>query len=196
MGNTWFTQLRHFLDDSDEFWNSKGPARKLAEYLCSIVKAATSKVLEISFPTGIRCRRRPKRKPCQGEVYAFLDNKKNVIEWYCPLCKDNGYISDWENTKWDMRFSDIILVRLSLFESALIQNKTLAGPDLTGCFDAANEVSDSIAVYYTPEELEALLGYIAAEANHTSDKNLGEELDLLYERLEILLDTIELKTLR
>ncbi len=46
MGNTWFTQLRHFLDESGEFWDSKGPRRKLAEYLCSIVKAATSEILD------------------------------------------------------------------------------------------------------------------------------------------------------
>ncbi len=195
MGNTWFTQLRHFLDDSGEFWDIKGPGRKLAEYLCSIVKAASSEILEIPIPTGIKCRRRPKRKPCKGEVYTFLDNEKSVIEWYCPVCKDNGYISDWENTKWDMRFSDILLVRLSLFECTLIKNKTLAGPDLTDRFDAANEVSNSITVYYTPDELEALLGFIAEEANHTSDKDLGEELDILYEGLEIILDSINLKTL-
>lgn len=129
----WFTQLRHFLDDRGEFWDIRGPGRKLAEYLCSIVKAATSEILEIPIPTGIRCRRRPKRKPCKGEVYTFLDNEKSIIEWYCPECKDNGYISDWENTKWDMRFS--------------------------------------------------------------ADKDLAEELDILYEGLEIILDSNDLKTL-
>ena len=195
MGNTWFTQLRHFLGDSGEFWDIKGPARKFAKFLCSIVKAATSEVLEISFPTGIRCRRRPRHKPCKGEVYAFLDNKKNVIEWYCPVCKDNGYKSDWEHTNWDMRFSNIILVRLILIECTLIKDKTLAGPDLTDRFDSADEISNSITVYYTPDELEALLGFIAAEANHTSDKDLAEELDILYEGLEIILDSNDLKTL-
>jgi len=47
----------------------------------------------------------------------------------------------------------------------------------------------------TPDELEALLGYIAAAANHTSDKDLGEELDILYEGLEIIFDSNDLKTL-
>ena len=68
------------------------------------------------------------------------------------------------------------------------------GPDLTDRFDSADEVNNSITVYYTPNELDALLGYIAVEANHTSDKDLAEELDILYEGLEILLDSIDLKT--
>lgn len=195
MGNTWITKLRHFLDENGDFEDFPGPARKLAEYLCSIVKAATSYALEISLPTGIRCRRRPKRKPCQGEIYAFLDKKNDSIEWFCSRCDDNGIITAWENTKWDMRFSDLIIVRLDIAERDLIKNKTFSSPDLTDRLDAAKEVSNCITVYYSPEELEALLGYIAAEANHTTDRDLEGELDTLYESLEVLLDSIELETI-
>ena len=195
MGNTWITNLRHFLEEKGDLGDIPGPARKLAEYLCSIVKAATSYAFEISLPTGIRCRRRPKRKPCQGEIFAILDKKNNSIEWFCSRCDDNGIITAWENTKWDMRFSDMIIVRFDIVERDLIKNNTFSGPDLTDRLDAAKEVTNSITVYYSPEELEALLGYIAAEANHTTDIDLENELDALYESLEVLLDTIELKTL-
>jgi len=195
MGNTWITNLRHFLDENGDFGDFPGPARKLAEHLCSIVKAATSYSLEISLPTGIRCRRRPKHKPCQGEINAFLNNDNNTIEWYCPQCGDNGFITDWENTKWDMRFSDIIIVRFDIVERDLIKNKTFAGPDLLDRLDAAKKIGNSVTVYYTPEELEALLGYIAAEANNTIDKDLEASLDALYESLEVLLDAIEMETL-
>jgi len=108
----WFIKLRHFLDNNGEIAVSHGPARKLAEFVCSIVVAVTSYTQEISVATGIRCRRRPKRKPC----------------------------------------------------------------------------------YYTPEELEVLLGYICARANHTSDKDLEDALDALYESLEDLLDSTKLRT--
>jgi hypothetical protein len=40
MGNTWITNLRHFLAENGDFSDFPGPARKLAEHLCSIVKAA------------------------------------------------------------------------------------------------------------------------------------------------------------
>jgi hypothetical protein len=37
---------------------------------------------------------------------------------------------------------------------------------------------------YTPEELDDLLGFIAAESNHTRSKKLRANLDDLYGRLE------------
>jgi len=36
---------------------------------------------------------------------------------------------------------------------------------------------------YSLDDLEDILGYIAAEANHTKDKKLRRELDALYDRL-------------
>jgi len=190
----WFIKLRHFLDNNGEIAVSHGPARKLAEFVCSIVVAVTSYTLEISVATGIRCRRRPKRKPCKGEVYAFLDDEQGIIEWHCFICGDRGHITDWENTQWDMRFSDIIPVRFNLEERDLILSETLAGPDLTDRLESEDEVLNSITAYYTPEELEVLLGYICARANHTSDKDLEDALDALYESLEDLLDSTKLRT--
>ena len=37
-------------------------------------------------------------------------------------------------------------------------------------------------------DLEELIGYIAAEANHTDDKKIGKKLDRLFERLSRILD--------
>lgn len=36
---------------------------------------------------------------------------------------------------------------------------------------------------YTLDDLEDILGYVAAEANHTGDKKLRRDLDTLYDRL-------------
>ena len=110
---------------------SHGPAKKLAEFVCSIVVAVTSYTQEISVATGFRCRRRPKRKPCKGEVYAFLNDEQGIIEWHCFIYGDRGHITDWENT----------------------------------------------------------------HANHTSDKDLEDALDVLYESLENLLDSTKQKML-
>ena len=48
-----------------------------------------------------------------------------------------------------------------------------------------------ITVYYSPENLEELLGFIAAEANHKEDKNLGAALDSLHDKLADILDAYE-----
>ena len=42
MGNTWITDIRHFLDENDNIGPESGPARLLAEYLGAIIVAVTS----------------------------------------------------------------------------------------------------------------------------------------------------------
>jgi hypothetical protein len=39
------------------------------------------------------------------------------------------------------------------------------------------------------DDLEELMGYVTAEANHTKDKNLQKELDRLFERMEEVLNS-------
>ena len=103
MGDTWITNIQHFLDDDGYFPDDlPGPARKLANYLCSIVEAVTSRSDKKSYKTGIRCRRRPMHKRCNGELLALIDSKNNFgIKWACPECNDNGLISGWHGTLWD-----------------------------------------------------------------------------------------------
>jgi len=186
----YFTKLKHFLnEDGDLPSDLPGPAAKLAEFICSLVKSVTSQRFEALVPTGIRCRRRPKRKPCSGEVFAFLNEETSAIQWNCFKCGDNGFIYDWENTKWDMRATGLIPVRLHVKERDLILNETFAGPDLTTKLETAKPVSNAIVVYYGIAELDDLIGYIAAEANHTPSRNIGERLDALCDSLEDLLDS-------
>ena len=139
--------------------------------------------------TGIRCRRRPKRKPCRGEIHAFLNEDTGAIQWNCFICGDNGFIYDWKNTNWDMRFSELIPVRLYIEEKDLIMDETSADPDLTNRLQTTKQVSDAVVVYYTLEELEDLLGYIAAEANHCNNPKVQNILDLLYRKIDDILDS-------
>ena len=185
----YFTKLTHFLnEDGDLPSDLPGPAVKLAEFIFALVKSVTSHSLEALVQTGVRCRRRPTRKPCAGEVFAFLNGDTSAIQWNCLKCGDNGFIYDWENTKWDMRAAALIPVRLHVEERDLILNETLTGPDLTARLKTAKPVSDAIIVYYGSAELDDLIGYIAAQANHTSRKKLRDDLDALCDSLEDLLD--------
>ncbi|MFC2165403.1 hypothetical protein ACFLT2_10470 [Acidobacteriota bacterium] len=189
MTKSWYTKVGHFLSEDGALpADLPGPARKLAEFICSLVQSVTSHAFEALVPTGVCCRRRPKRKPCTGEVFAFLNEETDAIQWNCFTCGDNGFIYDWENTKWDMRFTDLIPVRLHVEERDLILNNTFAGPDLTARLKTTKLVSDSVVVYYSSEELENLIGYVAAEANHNPDKRIQKALDALYDSLDALLD--------
>jgi hypothetical protein len=184
-----FAKIPHFLDENGELAaDLAGPGRKLAEFLCSIVQSVTSHSFEVLVRTGVRCRRRPKRKPCRGEIAAFLNGETKNIEWVCPECGDAGHISDWEKTHWDMTSSDVLAVRLHVSERDLILRETLAEPYLTDRLEAAKQVGEVVVVYFLPDELDSLIDHIAATANHCEHKTVQDELDFLYDGLSAILD--------
>lgn len=82
--------------------------------------------------------------------------------------------------------TDNIQVRVSLKERDLILNYTLADPSLTDRLKMAMTKSKRLVVSYSLDELDELIGYIAAEANHTDDEKLRDLLDRLFGRLSDL----------
>lgn len=101
MPDTWITNLTHFLEAGRLHPELPGPARKLADHLGAIIVAVTS--VDPDDPLGVPCRRRPNRRPCGGEIEAFIDPETHRIHWACLACGDNGVISNWEHTMWDCR---------------------------------------------------------------------------------------------
>ena len=75
-------------------------------------------------------------------------------------------------------------VLFTLAERDLIVEHTLAGPDLTDRLQVAPVKGARVAVKYTLEDLDELLGYIAAEANHTENAKLEKRLDKMWGRLQ------------
>jgi hypothetical protein len=97
VGNTWIVDLRHFLTPDGTIVDFTGRAR--TEYYASIVVDATTNTDEM---LGVQCRRHPRHKRCAGIVISYGSaDKDGSINWYCPVCSDNGNISGWQNTRWD-----------------------------------------------------------------------------------------------
>jgi hypothetical protein len=107
MGDTWIVSLEYFLDESGAIIQFKGPARKLAEHLVAIVAMATKPEISPAQEYQVRCRRRPGRKPCSGIIEAAFDPEDEKIIWRCPICEDNGSISNWKGSMWDLSDSDV-----------------------------------------------------------------------------------------
>jgi hypothetical protein len=101
MANTWITNLRDFLTAEGEIGPQFGPARKLAEYFAKIVVHATTEPWDEPKKSALRCRRRPARKRCAGVIETDSDPDTDAIVWWCPVCGDNGTISDWQGSRWD-----------------------------------------------------------------------------------------------
>jgi hypothetical protein len=90
MGDTWFVNLQHVLDEDGAIAAPKGPARNLAEHIVKIVAMASRPEI-IPLPEyQVSCRRRPGRKPCTGIIEADYDPDTYDIMWWCPVCDDDG----------------------------------------------------------------------------------------------------------
>ena len=74
-------------------------------------------------------------------------------------------------------------VSFSPRERALVLEHTFAGPELTTALRRAPLETGKHVVRYTLDDLDELLGFVAAEANHSADKKLRKELDALYARV-------------
>lgn len=103
MGNTWVTDMKHYLDEDGYLAEMPGPALKLALFQGAIVSWVTAQLPRQIPRTNVTCRRTPGRQRCLGEIHAFLEVPSERIIWHCPFCGDNGLISGWEGTEWDRR---------------------------------------------------------------------------------------------
>ena len=102
MGDTWITDMRHYLEENGAFpVDMPGPALNLAIFLGAIVAWVTRQPNNLFDETNVGCRRSPNRKRCLGDILARIDEDTAAIEWHCPVCGDNGVIRGWESTRWD-----------------------------------------------------------------------------------------------
>ena len=96
----YVTDLRHFLDLPAA---APAPARRLAEHLTSIVRAATAEHPGLPWVSALPCRCRPGRRACPGFIEVLRTDIPPSIEWRCVSCADEGVISGWERSPFDLR---------------------------------------------------------------------------------------------
>ena len=84
-----------------------------------------------------------------------------------------------------------IEIKFTLIERDLIIDHTLAGPDLTKRLQIAEIKGKHLIVKYSTYDLDELIGFVAAEANHTDDKKLQKKLDKLFDKLSRILEKYE-----
>jgi len=83
---------------------------------------------------------------------------------------------------------DEIEIELTPQERDLILNNPFAGTDLTKRLQLLEIRGNQLIAKYDIEELNELLGVIAADAIHTWDENLKKRLDKLFEKLSRVLE--------
>jgi hypothetical protein len=86
-----------------------------------------------------------------------------------------------------------IEIKFTPQERDLIIDHTFADPGLTKRLKIVEIKGKHLIAKYSIHDLDDLLGFIAAEANHTEDKKLEKKLDKLFDKLSRILDKYEKK---
>ena len=185
------SDIRHFLDMPGD---APGPARRMAEHLTLLVRAASAGEGGQAWVTALPCRRRPGRRPCTGHLAVFRSDVPPSIEWRCTGCGDEGVISGWEGSPFDLRLRRPTLVAAPTVHvtvppevAATLRTVLLLDTPSERLLFRARHADEGVLLACDEEELEELLGCLAAEANHETDRRRQKRLDQAFEVLKGLL---------
>ena len=79
-------------------------------------------------------------------------------------------------------------MKLTLQERDLIRNETLCNPDFARF---AVIEGKGVILNLSLDDIEEIQGYIAAEANQTKSRKLQKNLDRLFSKFQVYLDTYD-----
>jgi Protein of unknown function (DUF3024) len=177
------TDLRHFLDLPDE---APGPARRLAEQLYDLVRAATAGGTGAGWVSALPCRRRPGNRRCVGRMIVLRADAAGPIVWECSVCGDAGTISDWEGSPFDLRrrgptpARPVHHVRIPDEVAATLRDIMVLDADCERVVFGAAFGGDDIVLPVGDDDLEELIGYVAADANHEPNRRRQQRLDVAF----------------
>lgn len=181
------SDLRHFLDLPVD---APTPARRLAEHLTSVVRAATTRDPGTSWVGALRCRRRPGHRACPGFIAVLRTEIPSSIEWRCMSCGDEGVINGWERSPFDLRAdstedesADLVRTVITAEIAATLQSLMLVDAACERLIFSSSVVDSRIVLTGHIDDLDELTGYVAAEANHEPDRRRQKRLDVAFDAL-------------
>jgi hypothetical protein len=184
-----FDQFRDLPEDAS------GPARRLAEHLTHVVRAATAGDAGTAWETALPCRCRPANHPCPGRMIVLRTEPGTPLQWHCSVCDDKGVISNWADSSFDLRPHGLALAG-ALHGIVITEEVAAALHDLqlldTDCERVVFRMRahDSGAVLAaTDDDLDELIGFVAAEANHESNRRRRQRLDVVFDALSAAVRT-------
>lgn len=178
--------LHHFLDLPPD---TPGPARRLAEHLGNIVRAASAGDAATAWESALPCRRRPANRACPGRVIVLRTEPEGPIRWQCSVCDDDGVISNWADSPFDLRRRALSVAgAVNEFEisdevAAALRDLRLLDPDCERLVFRIRAHKHGAILAATDEDLDELIGFVAAEANHETNRRRQQRLDAAFDAL-------------
>ncbi len=185
------SDLAHFLDLPDTV---PGPARKMAEQLTSIVRAATVRAGGVEWVSALGCGRRPSRQPCGGHLVVRRSDVPAEIWWACSDCGDDGVIRGWERSPFDLRGVERVDVDrrvdvvVPVEDAALLRSVMLADAVTEALVYGAAWSPAGAFLTGTLDEFDELVDAVAAEANYEPVRRRVRRLDAVFDRLQAAID--------
>jgi hypothetical protein len=180
------TDLHHFLDLSSD---TPGPTRRLAEHLNDIVRAATAGDAGTAWESALPCRRRPANRRCPGRIIVLRTEPAVPIRWQCSVCDDTGMISNWEDSPFDLRRRVLTLAEdadeivISHEVAAALRDLQLLDVDCERVVFRVRSHRDHALLSVADDDLDALIGAVAAEANDEPNRRRQQRLDAAFDAL-------------
>lgn len=186
------TDLHHFLDLPPDTPN---PARRLAEHLANIVRAATAGDAGTAWETTLPCRRRPANRRGPGRMIVLRTESEAPIRWQCSVCVDEGAISNWEDSPFDLRRQRLTLAEatheiiLPEEVAAALRELRMLDTDCERLVFRMRAHNDGAILAATNDDLDELIGFVAAEANHEPNRRRQQRLDAAFDVLNTAAQT-------
>jgi hypothetical protein len=163
----------------------------MAEHLTLIVRAATAGDAGASWVTALPCRRRPGRRTCPGHIEVVRIDVPASIQWRCTSCGDEGVISGWEQSPFDLRShrtdndrGDLLEVKIDEDVAATLRGLMLLDTTSERVVFRARPAASCVVLTSTIDHLGELIEYVAAEADHEANRRRRRRLDSAFEALK------------
>jgi hypothetical protein len=181
------SDLRDFLELPED---APGPAVKMAERLRAVVRAATAEEPGETWESALICTRRPGRQACPGHLAVLRTDVPAEIHWRCTSCGEEGVVHGWVGSPFDLRRSrgeppgaDEATIAVPDEVAAALRELQLLDLDCERLVYRARVVDGEVLLSGTPDDLDDLLGYVAAESSHEPNRRRQARFDRAFDVL-------------
>lgn len=111
------------------------------------------------------------------------------IRWQCSVCEDAGVISNWEDSAFDLRRRQLTLagavneIVIPNEVAAALRDLQLLDTDCARLVFRIRAHHDRAVLAATDDDLDELVGSVAAEANHEPNRRRQQRLDAAFDAL-------------
>jgi hypothetical protein len=178
--------LRHLLDLPED---APGSARRLAEHLSGVVRAATAGDASTAWETALPCRRRPGNRACPGRMIVHRVEPPTAIRWQCRFCDDAGVISNWEDSPFDLRRRHLAVAKdtvefvIPVEVAATLRGLLVLDPECERLVFRIRAHPDGAVLAASIDDLEELIESVASEANNEPNRRRQQRFDTAFEVL-------------